>query len=337
MENKRIYLYDNIKFLLIWLVVIGHFIDYCPEIRTLEWFRGIYVYIYAFHMPLFIFMSGLFFKSRDIVNKVFGFFAIYAVMKVITAVSEVIIGWRISFSLFFGAAPPWYMFALAGFMIISYVLRNVDKRLVLIIAVVVACFAGYDVEIGDKYALSRIIVFYPFFVAGTMTDPEKLDRVTNKGIYKALGGVILIVWGLFCGFDYYNIYKLRPLLTGRNNYWILKGAMADFGGLYRLLCYAISALLCFAVISLLARRKYALMTMVGEKTLQIYFWHTFFIRMLVEAPFIKTLVSTTAGQWVYLGLSFPFMLILTLKPFDYPCNLILKYSKSKEKEKIELK
>lgn len=51
-RNKEI---DSIKFLLIFLVVFGHFIE--GFLKIFE-FDLIYRFIYAFHMPVFVFFSG---------------------------------------------------------------------------------------------------------------------------------------------------------------------------------------------------------------------------------------------------------------------------------------
>ena len=66
--EKRIFLFDNVKFLLIVLVVTGHFLlryvdNYCH-------YRSLFLFIYSFHMPLFIFISGLFHKNAGIRKKV---------------------------------------------------------------------------------------------------------------------------------------------------------------------------------------------------------------------------------------------------------------------------
>jgi fucose 4-O-acetylase-like acetyltransferase len=55
MENSlkiRNYLVDNLKVILIFLVVFGHTIEY--YIGQSEILRGIYMYIYMFHMMEFI-------------------------------------------------------------------------------------------------------------------------------------------------------------------------------------------------------------------------------------------------------------------------------------------
>ena len=50
---------DFLKYLLIWLVVLGHFINFYQYTRG---FGGVYIWIYTFHMPLFVFISGYFSK-----------------------------------------------------------------------------------------------------------------------------------------------------------------------------------------------------------------------------------------------------------------------------------
>ena len=66
-ENKigRIYLFDNIKFLAILLVVIGHAINFLTETDGNMLEKSLFLTIYSIHMPLFIFISGLFLKPMD--------------------------------------------------------------------------------------------------------------------------------------------------------------------------------------------------------------------------------------------------------------------------------
>ena len=48
--NRRIYIFDNLKFILMALVVVGHFAD--AGIAVSETYRSLFVFIYSFHMPL---------------------------------------------------------------------------------------------------------------------------------------------------------------------------------------------------------------------------------------------------------------------------------------------
>lgn len=59
--NKRIAYFDLLKLFAVLLVIVGHVISQYDD-------RGyghpINVWIYSFHMPLFMFMSGLFFQTE---------------------------------------------------------------------------------------------------------------------------------------------------------------------------------------------------------------------------------------------------------------------------------
>ena len=69
-QNRRIYLFDNVKTLAIIFVVVGHAINFLaltPKGNDLE--KSLFVFIYSFHMPLFIFISGLFLKPMDTQTK----------------------------------------------------------------------------------------------------------------------------------------------------------------------------------------------------------------------------------------------------------------------------
>ena len=60
--TERDYLYDNIKGILIILVVLCHFLGYAM-IKSDTVVRSFIIFIYYFHMPLFIFISGYFSKD----------------------------------------------------------------------------------------------------------------------------------------------------------------------------------------------------------------------------------------------------------------------------------
>lgn len=83
-DSKRIYFFDNLKFLLIILVVIGHFLD--NMFNYSYNFKGIYTFIYTFHMPLFIFITGYFSKSfiknnKIKIGKVISYFVLYLMLR----------------------------------------------------------------------------------------------------------------------------------------------------------------------------------------------------------------------------------------------------------------
>ena len=60
-EKGRLYYFDNAKFVLIFLVVLAHYIS--PLKTDFPSVRVLWLTIHTFHMPAFIFISGFFAKS----------------------------------------------------------------------------------------------------------------------------------------------------------------------------------------------------------------------------------------------------------------------------------
>ena len=61
-SKPRLYSYDNLKFILIFLVVLAHLIEISAPF---EGKQQLYTLIYSFHMPVFIFLSGFFAKHSS--------------------------------------------------------------------------------------------------------------------------------------------------------------------------------------------------------------------------------------------------------------------------------
>ena len=53
---------DNVKVVLLFLVVFAHILERFLEVKL---YNSLYVIIYSFHMPLFIFISGYLSKNTD--------------------------------------------------------------------------------------------------------------------------------------------------------------------------------------------------------------------------------------------------------------------------------
>ena len=156
-RNDRIFLYENVRFILIVLVVVGHAIDL--NTAQSKVYKSLFLWIYSFHMPLFLFLSGLFHKNKNISAKVLGYICIGFLWKIVYFIEKMLIYGEASFSLLSDGGIPWYMFVLAIYIVVSYSLRNMNKRFLLLFSVMIACFVGYDTGIGDFLYLSRAVVF----------------------------------------------------------------------------------------------------------------------------------------------------------------------------------
>lgn len=328
-QENRVYLWDNLKFILILLVVIGHFLE-----RNLESsiFKSIFIFIYAFHMPFFIFLSGLFHKNERIAQKVISYIILGYSYKIFIFITRSILGENPSFSLFKEDGIPWYMFALAAFILISYLVRDINPKFIFLLSVILACFTGYDKSIGDTLVLCRIIVFYPYYYLGTLLDKEKLVSVTKRPIFKLTSIITIALWGTFCLFMLRYAYAFRPLFTGRNPF----NETFYFGGcFFRLACYFLAISLGFSLMCLVPSMKFVGITTFGSRTLQVYFWHRPILYFISHLNIINILCESNTGKIFYLLCSIPFTLLLSTKLFSFPTTQILQAVKNNIKKDCE--
>ena len=339
-ENKvgRIYLFDNIKFLAILLVVIGHAINFLTGTdngNMLE--KSLFLTIYSIHMPLFIFISGLFLKPMDKSTnfpkqKVISYILIGIVLRIMMSFLRLILGKNVSYSLLdMYDSFTWFMWAVAVFITLMWLFRECNTKIILLLSLLIGCMAGYDKFLGDKFALMRIAVFLPFFVAGYMIKPENLAAFLSKKWLKAVSVFVVIGFAalFFINTDIYQY--LRPLFTGRNSYEVLEEG-ESFGGLIRLLCYAISSLFGLAVMSLVPNKNLGIITKTGTKTLQIYFWHQAFLLLLLHFGVygrISSAAGDTIATAVYILIAVAVTFVCSMPIFSFPTKQLLSFGKTK--------
>lgn len=124
-SNSRVFLWDNIKFILILLMVVGHFADVFTS--KSDFFKSVYFFIYIFHMPLFIFITGLFHNEKNIKEKVVYYITIGFFLKILLLIANVVInGVPIKFSLLSDGGIPWFMFSLAAFSLLTNYFNNLN-------------------------------------------------------------------------------------------------------------------------------------------------------------------------------------------------------------------
>ena len=75
--GPREYQYDTLRFLLIALVVLGHLLELAEGFPHREF---LYAVIYSFHMPAFLFLSGMFARF-DRIRYIFGLALPYLLLQ----------------------------------------------------------------------------------------------------------------------------------------------------------------------------------------------------------------------------------------------------------------
>lgn len=335
--KNRVEKWDNVKFVLIFFVVLGHlsdlYIDKSGVCKTISYF------IYSFHMPAFIFVSGLFSKKtvqNKRYDKIAPFLVLHLVLKAALSISDGFLYGKMSFSLFDNPGLPWYVLALFVFYLLTILFRKISPVYVLAVSLLLSCIVGYDFKIDSMLSLSRIIVFYPFFYLGYLCDPSKLEKVTSKPIVKIVSAVVLVAFAGLVVLKLADIYYLRFLFVGKVGYKSLSEELAVYGGLFRLGWYVVAGIISFCVIALVPRKlPTGIIARFGSRSIQTYSLHYLFLKALYYGIHIDKVYErfSTSRTWIII---FPIAVVLTvlcsLKIWEPIFNFILKPKKIKNQD-----
>ncbi|QHS23180.1 acyltransferase family protein [Virgibacillus sp. MSP4-1] len=307
-ETKRDPYFDNARFILIFLVVIGHMISpYRDHSQLLD---TAYKFIYTFHMPGFILIAGYFAKNvfrKGYTQKLMKKLLLpYFIFQTIFSGFFLVIEGDQRFTLFDPEWTLWFLLSMLGWHLLLIVFARIPYSLTL--ALLIGLVIGMVPMIGTYLSLSRTFVFFPVFLLGYKLKKEHFDILRNP-IYQKAAIVFLI--GLF--FSYHTI--LSDLTTD----WLLaSSSYADIGveetyGIWmRLFIYGAVFLATFSVLSLIPNRSFPF-TYLGGRTLYIYLLHGLVVKTLDLTPIFEKI--TASGQlWLFLVLSIAVTLLLGSRP-----------------------
>lgn len=327
-QNQRVCVWDNLKCILIFSVVVGHFTNQFAD--QSDWMRSMSIFIYSFHMPLFIFLSGLLQKKWDDDHpfqwsKPVYYIILGYLLKIMIYAIKIFFGQNAEFSFFSDTGIPWYMFAMAAYMMIMYLTRKWNYKIWLPLSVMIACLAGYVEEIGSFLYISRILVFFPFYYLGYILKPEDVRKVTHRKWIKYLA-VCVIALCLYVSFFHIDeVYSYIRLFTGRNAYALINVEGCNW--VHRFVWYGLAVVLGTSIISLTPDKNLSFAGIIGQRTLQIYFWHRLALYVLMYSGFADSLKITFAGAWIptYLFLAVIITLALSLDLFGKPLQKLKRY------------
>ena len=320
--SNRIALWDNLKFILITLVVAGHFADQLTDYSSI--YSSIYLFIYAFHMPLFIFISGYFHSDRNTTKKVLFYTSLGFLYKIVSFLIDRLNGdSQYIFNLLADSGLAWFMFVLAIYTFVLFLLKDQNKKFILIGSIILACFAGYDKSIGDFLYLSRAIIFFPFYILGTMMKSFDILEFKRKyPLLKVFALLIFVTWVILCITKVDTLYGLRYMFSGRQPF---PDGIISFGPIVRLACYIISAVLGISLILLTTSKKIKWISDFGKNIINVYFWHlNLFYIFKSFIDFNSIYSSFSFGFIVYTIATITVTVILSTKIFNFPVNILKK-------------
>jgi len=284
-EKTRNYYLDNLKFVLITFVAISHFalqLTYVDDIKYLVHF------IYLFHMPCFIFINGFLAKrmnggGRLRADKIMVIFLMYLVFKFGDVLLDILFGRKGDLDLFEDSNAPWYLLALCIWYLSVPFLERVKPAFLIAGSLCAGVMAGYISHVDDVLALSRVFVFFPFFIIGFCLPGKTLEDFLDKKL-RIPAILIMVAVGLSIALFWEELSPMKNIVYGASPYSESLKGLAEYGLFIRALWYLLSLLVSMSLMLLVPRCK-LFFSVLGERTMQVYMTHIWIRNALAYAGF----------------------------------------------------
>ncbi|MFF7333592.1 acyltransferase family protein [Streptomyces sp. NPDC008150] len=274
--KQRDAFFDNAKYLAIVLVAMGHAME--PLRSGSRTVTAVYMFVYAFHMPAFIVISGYFSRNFDASPA--------KIKRLVTGIAVPYIVFETAYTLFtrWTDGEPdraitlldplyltWFLAALFIWRLTTPVWRIV--RMPLVVALAVAMLVTLSPTVGKDLDLQRTLQFLPYFVLGLILKPAHFQLVRTRRA--RIAAVPVLLAGLLVAYwaeprMNYNWFFHR---TGAENL----GAASWTGPVMTLALFGCSTVLVAAFLALVPRRR-TWFTALGAGTLYGYLLHGFVIQ-----------------------------------------------------------
>ena len=264
--------FDNTKFLLVALVVVGHSWTLLPD---QPWVELGYDWLYLWHIPAFVMVTGYLsrrftFSRRNLRRLVTGVVVPYVLFEGLFALFRYYVGGETLERLWLDPHwPMWYLAALFFWRLLTPFFRRTAAPMT--IAVAVSLVGGI---LGiETFDLSRVMGLLPFFVAGLLVEDRHLDllrspRARRIGLGVLVAGMAVtpwVEWGISTEWLYY-----RTAYGDLSESWTA-------GFLIRGLLLVVSFAMATAVLAWVPRDR-TWFTRLGVGSLVVYLFHGFFVK-----------------------------------------------------------
>jgi len=288
--KRRVPMWDNARWIAITLMVVGHAI--LKLIEDSDSAYAMYLFIYAFHVPIFVAVSGYFAKSgppgtRQLQRLLTDIVFPYVIFETIWTGVRWLLGG--SFNLDYSTASWTLWFLLALFVWRITLPYLVMLRYPLLISIVLSISVGYIDQIDSTFTLSRTIGLLPFFVFGWQLRQWKLTdrwlKLSTPSIWKWRGAALALFAGAYLlisiNIDSLRELKVRTFLLYDEGYSLF-GYPEFWAGGVRLGLMLLAFALIVAFLLLVPRRA-TWFTPFGAATMYIYLLHSFVLFPLRES------------------------------------------------------
>ncbi|WP_150274550.1 acyltransferase family protein [Paenibacillus tepidiphilus] len=288
----------NLRFMLIVTVFVGNAIE--PLIGQMSGLHSLFVWIFSFHMPLFVLVTGYFAKKsltgtagRRVLLQIglqyLIFQSLYSALDVSLFHTD-----NIHHSFFAPYLLLWFLASHVFWRLLMLGMARWSLWTKLAFAVAAGVAVGYLQLDGVWFSISRTFVYLPFFVIGyhfNFAAFEKLYRKYARIAAAAVSIVMLVTLGfLFEGIPLGWLYGNMTFMQVEAHDW--------YAGAYRLAMYGLQFAASLAFLGFVPYR-FSRMTDWGRRTLYVFLLHGFVVRLAV-----------VSGIYAYIGNAFGAVLLV---------------------------
>lgn len=289
-KSFRIPYWDNLKGILIILVVLGH---YLWEYREYQWIREAMYAIYIFHMPAFIFISGYFSRSKqstsgEALAKLFVWFILlnFSMMGYALYIQHR------PFSLLSLYYSSWYLLALFLYRLTLPLFRKIP--FIVPISLLVSLCTGFLWVIDEVWELEKIISLYPFFIVGAKLTTERME-----GLVALLKRYLWLSWGALLAVALLSLWLILQHTIGFNE--VTWGAYKfNIGVAVRVVMLMLAGSMIVILLAITPTCRIPLVNKWGRNSLALYVTHRIFTLLL--ALFFPVLANHVLG-WFWLAVA----------------------------------
>ena len=154
------------------------------------------------------------------------------------------------------------------------------------------CIRDRMTELDNFFSIPRILVFFPFFLAGYHFERDWFERI------KAKAGRLLAAFSLYLGGCLSLAFTFKVHLTpkifyGRYSYEEMDTGYGA-GLLVRLACYGVSFLTVFLISTIISRKPHSY-SRLGQRTMPIYLFHGLVYSVLSATPLLESVSEIWQG------------------------------------------
>ncbi len=270
--KERVDLLDNLKGLLIFLVVFGHSLELFKD----EYFitQVLYVFIYLFHMPAFVFVSGYLSKNVDKARQTAftTFFLPFLLFNILWNGIAAIVTWDLDKFSFI--TPGWALWYLMSMFLWKISLKDLVRiKYIVPISFIVGLGAGIFGEFNGILSLSRTLVFFPFFLIGYFTSEDRFFKLKKPSRFFSCG-IILLALSFAIFICYFKVFPAE-FLYGSDSFQTYTVPIW-LGLISRALLYIIGFSFVFVLANTMTAQN-TFFSKIGRNTLPIYILHTYLL------------------------------------------------------------